>query len=149
MSKLYFMLRLTSLNRDSRSLRTCISSSRASPRKARCFGQLLSARVEKPATEESLAIVCILTVPNPTSGNLALVAEDDLFETGISVEDAIKLMFSGGIATPDALTLARMSMAYGPLVDRRPPLPLSYMLCDVEFTARMPSLRRLGTVQTC
>ena len=63
-------------------------------------------------TEESLAIVYIPTAPNPTSGNMALVAEDDLFETDMPVEDAMKLVFSGGIATPDAITLARMPIEY-------------------------------------
>lgn len=82
------------------------------PREGMVAMGFVTARVEKPATEESLAIVYIPTAPNPTSGNMALVSEDDLFETDMSVEDAMKLVFSGGIATPDAITLARMPIEY-------------------------------------
>ena len=56
----------------------------------------------------SLAIVYIPTVPNPTSGNMAFVNEDDLFETDINVEDAMKLIFSGGIVLPERLAMARL-----------------------------------------
>ena len=56
----------------------------------------------------SLAIVYIPTVPNPTSGNLAFVNQDDLFETDMTVENAIKLVFSGGIVLPPTMALARM-----------------------------------------
>lgn len=56
----------------------------------------------------SMAIVYIPTVPNPTSGNMAFVNEDDLFETDLSVEDAMKLVFSGGIVLPERLALARL-----------------------------------------
>ena len=82
------------------------------PREGMVAMGFVTARVEKATTEESLAIVYIPTAPNPTSGNMALVAEDDLFETDMTVEDAMKLVFSGGIATPDALTLARMPLEY-------------------------------------
>ena len=56
----------------------------------------------------SMAIVYIPTVPNPTSGNMAFVNEDDLFETDVSVEDAMKLIFSGGIVLPERLVMARL-----------------------------------------
>ena len=82
------------------------------PREGMVAMGFVTARVEKLDTEESLAIVYIPTAPNPTSGNLALVAEDDLFETDMSVEDAMKLVFTGGIAPPDALSLARMPIEY-------------------------------------
>ena len=55
---------------------------------------------------ESLVAVYIPTVPNPTSGNLAFVSEEDLVETDMSVEDAMKVVFSGGIVLPDALRMA-------------------------------------------
>ena len=50
-----------------------------------------------------LLVVYIPTVPNPTSGNLAFVTEDEITETDISVEDAMKLVFSGGIVLPKDL----------------------------------------------
>ena len=70
------------------------------------------ARVSKPGTGESLAIVYIPTAPNPTSGNMALVNEDDLFETDMTTEDAMKLVFSGGIVPPDTIALGRMPVEY-------------------------------------
>jgi uncharacterized membrane protein len=51
----------------------------------------------------SLVVVYIPTVPNPTSGNLAFVAEDEVIETELSIEDAMKVVFSGGIVLPDGL----------------------------------------------
>ena len=56
----------------------------------------------------SLVLVYIPTVPNPTSGNMALVNEDDVMETDLTVEDAMKLVFSGGIVLPDGISLARV-----------------------------------------
>ena len=54
-------------------------------------------------TEEgpSLAVVYIPTVPNPTSGNLAWIEEDQLIEADLSVEEAMKVIFSGGIVLPN------------------------------------------------
>ena len=49
---------------------------------------------------ETLVAIYVPTVPNPTSGNLAFVREDDVIETAISVEDAMKVVFSGGIVLP-------------------------------------------------
>ncbi len=46
--------------------------------------------------------VYVPTVPNPTSGNLAFVSEREIIETNLTVEDAMKLVFSGGIVMPVA-----------------------------------------------
>ena len=69
---------------------------------------------------QSMAVVYILTVPNPTSGNLAFVMEDDLMETDLTVEDAMKVVFSGGIVLPESLTMARFHRvrADGEFIDR-------------------------------
>jgi uncharacterized membrane protein len=48
-----------------------------------------------------LVAVYIPTVPNPTSGMLAFVMEEDIIETDISVQDAMKMVFSGGIVLPE------------------------------------------------
>ena len=82
------------------------------PREGMIAMGFVTARVQAPGREESLAIVYIPTVPNPTSGNMVLVVEDDLFETDLSVEDAMKLIFSGGIVPPDEISLARLSREY-------------------------------------
>lgn len=44
--------------------------------------------------------VFIPTTPNPTSGMLVMIPEEDVIVLDICVEDAIKLVVSGGIAKP-------------------------------------------------
>ena len=52
--------------------------------------------------------VFLPTTPNPTSGWMILVPTSDLRELDISIEDAIKLIVSGGIVAPDDIgSLAR------------------------------------------
>ena len=55
-----------------------------------------------PADDEHprWVIVYVPTVPNPTSGNLAFVVEEDIIDTNISVEEAMKTVFSGGTIPP-------------------------------------------------
>lgn len=55
--------------------------------------------------DKSMALVYVPTVPNPTSGNLAVVMEDDIIETNLSVEEAMRMVFSGGIVMPPELNL--------------------------------------------
>ena len=68
----------------------------------------VTGRVISQDKGHSLVLVYIPTVPNPTSGNMALINEDDVMETDLSVEDAMKLVFSGGIVLPDGISLARV-----------------------------------------
>ena len=68
----------------------------------------VTGRAYSERTGESLAVVYVPTVPNPTSGNMALVLEDYIIETDMSVEDAMKLVFSGGISLPENFALARV-----------------------------------------
>ncbi len=44
--------------------------------------------------------VFIPTTPNPTSGWYAIVSEDDAIDLDISIEDAFKVLISGGIVSP-------------------------------------------------
>ena len=68
----------------------------------------VTGRAFSRSTSESIVVVYIPTVPNPTSGNMAFVLEDDIIETDLTVEDAMKLVFSGGIVLPEAVSLARV-----------------------------------------
>ena len=67
----------------------------------------VTGRAYSARTRDSMAVVYIPTIPNPTSGNMALIMEDDLIETDLAVEEAMKLVFSGGIVLPEELSLAR------------------------------------------
>ena len=68
----------------------------------------VTGRAVSPSSGESIVVVYIPTVPNPTSGNMAFVIEDDVLETDITVEDAMKMVFSGGIVLPDSMAFARV-----------------------------------------
>ncbi|MGD1864150.1 MAG: DUF502 domain-containing protein [Phormidesmis sp.] len=52
-----------------------------------------------PATK--MLSVFIPTTPNPTSGWYSVVSEDDILNLSISVEDAFKVLLSGGIVGPN------------------------------------------------
>lgn len=56
-----------------------------------------------PNDDTELIVVYIPTVPNPTSGNLAFVPESDVYETTLTVDQAMKTVFSGGIVIPPDL----------------------------------------------
>ncbi len=68
----------------------------------------VTGRAFSKSADYSMAVVYIPTVPNPTSGNLAIINEDDIVETDLTVEDAMKLVFSGGIVLPEAISMARV-----------------------------------------
>jgi uncharacterized membrane protein len=61
-----------------------------------------------------LITVYLPTTPVPTSGWLILVTEDQITRTGIPVDTAMKMVISGGIASPPELD-ARIG---GPAVER-------------------------------
>jgi uncharacterized membrane protein len=44
--------------------------------------------------------IFVPTTPNPTSGFLLFLPEDDLIELDITVEDGLKLVISGGAVSP-------------------------------------------------
>ena len=44
-------------------------------------------------------------MPNPTSGNLAFVREEEVYATDMSVEEAMKIVFSGGVILPENMKM--------------------------------------------
>jgi len=52
-------------------------------------------------TNKKMINVFVPTTPNPTSGFYVLVPEEDLMLLDMSVEDAFKLLISGGIVSPN------------------------------------------------
>jgi uncharacterized membrane protein len=52
---------------------------------------------------KNLKYVFVPTTPNPTSGYLLLVPEEQLINIPISVEDAVKLIVSGGVVEPGSI----------------------------------------------
>ena len=58
--------------------------------------------IVQQAAQKKMIAVFVPTTPNPTSGFLFYVPEDDLIPLDISVEDAMKLIVSGGAFLPIA-----------------------------------------------
>ena len=80
------------------------------PREGMVAMGFVTGQVYSADGERSMVVVYIPTVPNPTSGNMAFIIEDDVMETNISVDDAMKLVFSGGIVLPKSIVLARVPL---------------------------------------
>jgi len=58
----------------------------------------VTAEVEREG--ERLVVVYVPTMPNPTSGFALFFREDEVMESGMSVEDAVKFVVSGGVVVP-------------------------------------------------
>lgn len=52
--------------------------------------------------DQPLLSVFIPTTPNPTSGWYAIIPESEVMTVNISIEDAFKILISGGIVSPDS-----------------------------------------------
>jgi len=52
-------------------------------------------------TGEDVVCVFIPTTPNPTSGLILMVPEEDVIELDMNVEDALKMVISLGVVVPD------------------------------------------------
>ena len=80
------------------------------PREGMVAMGFVTGQVYSEDREKSMVAVYIPTVPNPTSGNMAFIIEDDVMETNVSVDDAMKLVFSGGIVLPKSIVMARVPL---------------------------------------
>lgn len=70
---------------------------------------LVTGRYPSSNESEGLLVVYVPTVPNPTSGNLAFVPESEIIDSGLTVEQAMKVVFSGGTVLPDEIQLKKTS----------------------------------------
>ena len=75
------------------------------PREGSVAIGFVTGSLNAPDRDEPIVIIYIPTVPNPTSGNIAFVPEGEILETDLTVEDAMKLVFSGGIVLPEEVAL--------------------------------------------
>ena len=58
---------------------------------------------------ETMLSVFIPTTPNPTTGWYAVFPEDEVLNLSISIEDAFKVVVSGGIVSPGSSNLATLA----------------------------------------
>lgn len=68
----------------------------------KCLGFLTSIS-EDIDTGRKLATIFISTTPNPTTGYMQILPLDEVSATGWTVEDAVKVLMSGGILTPSKI----------------------------------------------
>jgi uncharacterized membrane protein len=64
---------------------------------------------------ENLISVFIPTTPNPTSGWYAMIPENELIDLSISIEDAFKILISGGIVNPNNTSLGTTKKTLQPV----------------------------------
>ncbi len=71
------------------------------PRKGIFTYAFVTGRVEKPIAglPEEMVKVFVPSTPNPTTGYLLLLPEADVVNTGLTVEEAFRLIISAGIAS--------------------------------------------------
>lgn len=65
----------------------------------------ISAEVQSHFSSEMLSVF-IPTTPNPTTGWYAIVSEAEVITLAMPIEDAFKVVISGGIVSPDSAALA-------------------------------------------
>ncbi|MBC7186683.1 MAG: DUF502 domain-containing protein [Calditrichaeota bacterium] len=76
------------------------------------------------ALEPDVYSVFLPTTPNPTSGFLLFVPKEETIELGLSVEEALKLVISGGtISVPDRAAFGKAGRTVASLRVRNPSFP--------------------------
>ena len=63
-----------------------------------------------------MAKVFVPTTPNPTTGFFVIVPQDEVMITDMTVEEAFKMIISGGIVSPEALGSRLCAGQYGEAV---------------------------------
>ncbi len=61
---------------------------------------IISSEIQAQMSRPMLSVF-IPTTPNPTTGWYAIVPEDEVVNLSISIEDAFKIVVSGGIVAPN------------------------------------------------
>ena len=73
----------------------------------KCIGFLTSV-IEDLDTGRKMATVFISTTPNPTTGYMQILPLEEVSETGWTVEEAVKVLMSGGILSPPKIPFDRV-----------------------------------------
>ncbi len=86
----------------------------------------LSAQLQSRLPRPMLSLF-IPTTPNPTSGWYAIVPEDEVINLSISIEDAFKVLISGGIVSPSGKPVGPAPLS----LDQKLPQP-TYEAVSIE-----------------
>lgn len=84
----------------------------------KCIAFLTSV-IEDADTGRKMATVFISTTPNPTTGYMQILPLEELSETGWTVEEAVKVLMSGGILSPPKIPFDHVH----PVIWSRPTVP--------------------------
>lgn len=90
----------------------------------KCLG-FLTAMMKDKDTGRDLCSVFIATTPNPTTGYMQIVPAAEVSETDLTMEEAIKLIMSGGVLSPSEISFDRV----------RPPTPNAAIETDANAPA--------------
>jgi uncharacterized membrane protein len=74
----------------------------------------------------------IPTTPNPTTGWYAVVPEKDVVDLAMSIEDAFKVVVSGGIVNPGNIAVAALSQNSNPIVEQQIPSMVATPIQPIE-----------------
>jgi uncharacterized membrane protein len=74
----------------------------------------------------------IPTTPNPTTGWYAVVPEQDVVDLAMSIEDAFKVIVSGGIVNPGNIAVAALSQNSSPIVEPQIPSMVATPIQPIE-----------------
>jgi uncharacterized membrane protein len=87
---------------------------------------VISPQIQTQMAEPMLSVF-IPTTPNPTSGWYAIVPESEVVSLSMSIEDAFKVLISGGIVSPGSLPASVNGGYEGRRLDSAPEKPLPEM----------------------
>ena len=73
-----------------------------------CFSIAFITNTVKTESGKRYHTLFIPTSPNPTSGYVLFLEEDKVFPTAFGVEEAMKIIVSGGMVTPDVIRAERL-----------------------------------------
>lgn len=73
----------------------------------KCIAFLTSV-IEDEDTGRKIATVFISTTPNPTTGYMQILPLEEVCETGWTVEEAVKVLMSGGLLSPPKIPFDRV-----------------------------------------
>lgn len=91
----------------------------------------ISSDIQEQMTKPVLSVF-IPTTPNPTTGWYAVVPEDEVVNLSISIEDAFKILVSGGIVAPNT-PLPPLKLSKERKVEVTPP-PFKRQITPIEET---------------
>jgi uncharacterized membrane protein len=74
----------------------------------------------------------IPTTPNPTTGWYAVVPEKDVVDLAMSIEDAFKVVVSGGIVNPGNIAVAALSQNSNPIIEPQIPSMVATPIQPIE-----------------